>query len=539
MAQQHDLDLENATGAAFRADLNLALKAISQKQWGPTSPPTVLAYQDYVDTSGSKPKFKVYDGASHVVMAALDTTNHLWLPVIGGGNGTIASASTTDLATIDESGISVTGTTTITSLGTIPKGQIKRLTFAASLTLTHNGTSLILPGSKNIQTQAGDTCLAESLGSGNWRIYSYTPAAGIPNAGLLSEATVASAATADIGAALSNIVKITGTTTITSLGSSASLLSPLYFIRFTGALTFTHNATSLIIPGGANITTADGDTATALYLGSGNWLILHYSKATGAAVINTAAEKKLMTASVAANALTATINPCSLDFRSATLTSGTVNNRTLATAASLTVASGATLGTTSGNASRLVLLALDNAGTIEPAIVNFAGGVNLNEEGVISTTALSGSSNSATVIYSTTARTNVPYRVIGFIDSTQATAGTWATTPSLLVGAGGNVATAMGSIGYGQTWQTVTRNLGTTYYNTTGKPIVANIVVSATTGGGSLANVAINGGTPVIISFNETGGVGSVACGSIIIPVGASYVISGVNATAPTVNELR
>lgn len=281
MASQHDLDLENATGAAFRADLNLALKAISQKQWGPATPPTPLAYQDYVDTSGSKPKLKIYDGASHVVMAALDTVNHLWLPVIGGGNGTIASATTTDLATIDESGISVTGTTTITALGTVPKGQIKRLTFAASLTLTHNGTSLILPGAKNIQTQAGDTCLVESLGAGNWRAYAFTPAAALPNAGLNAEETVASAATTDIGAALSNIVKITGTTTITSLGSTASLQSPIYFIRFTGALLLTHNGTSLIIPGAANITTAAGDSAVAQYLGSGNWKILLFTPAAG------------------------------------------------------------------------------------------------------------------------------------------------------------------------------------------------------------------------------------------------------------------
>jgi hypothetical protein len=78
-----------------------------------------------------------------------------------------------------------------------------------------------------------------------------------------------------------------------------------------------------------------------------------------------------------------------------------------------------------------------------------------------------------TLFNSTTARIGVAYRVVGYVESTQATAGTWATAPSTIQGAGGNAATAMSSVGYGQTWQDVTgsRTAGTTYYNTTGKPI--------------------------------------------------------------------
>jgi len=45
---------------------------------------------------------------------------------------------------------------------------------------------------------------------------------------------------------------------------------------------------------------------------------------------------------------------------------------------------------------------------------------------------------SNSVFYSTTARTNVAYRVVGFINITEATAGTWATAPSTVQGAGGN-----------------------------------------------------------------------------------------------------
>jgi len=183
-----------------------------------------------------------------------------------------------------------------------------------------------------------------------------------------------------------------------------------------------------------------------------------------------------ITASVASNALTVTLNPTTLDFRSSTLSSGAVNTRTVSTAISMTVSSGSTLGTINNTASRIVVIAIDNAGTVELAVVNIAGGNQLDETNLISTTAEggAGAADSANVIYSTTARTNVAYRVVGFIDSTQTTAGTWASAPSTIQGVGGQAMSAMSSVGYSQTWQSVTRVTGTTYYNTTGRPIMVN-----------------------------------------------------------------
>lgn len=156
-----------------------------------------------------------------------------------------------------------------------------------------------------------------------------------------------------------------------------------------------------------------------------------------------------ITATVATSALTLQLNPATLDFRSPTLGSGTVNSRTVAAAITVVVPSTATLGTTSAVASRLILLAIDNAGTIELAVINIAGGTNINETTLISTTAVSAAATSASVAYSTTARTSLPFRVVGYIDSTQATAGTWATAPSTIQGAGGQSAIpiAMNSAG--------------------------------------------------------------------------------------------
>jgi len=73
-----------------------------------------------------------------------------------------------------------------------------------------------------------------------------------------TELDIASASTVNIGAQNTNFLRITGTTTITSLGTSYN--GPR-FVRFAGALTLTHDASTLILPGGANIVTAAGDTA--------------------------------------------------------------------------------------------------------------------------------------------------------------------------------------------------------------------------------------------------------------------------------------
>lgn len=93
---------------------------------------------------------------------------------------TLASAATTDLGSVDESYVTVSGTTTITSLGSVSAGINRWVVFSGALTLTHNGTSLILPAGANISTQAGDCAHFVSLGSGNWRCLAYQPATGIP-----------------------------------------------------------------------------------------------------------------------------------------------------------------------------------------------------------------------------------------------------------------------------------------------------------------------------------------------------------------------
>lgn len=333
-------------------------------------------------------------------------------------------------------------------------------------------------------------------------------------------ATVAATATTTpLWASTAQIQTWTGTPTITNLPLAPQAGAWRDVYPATGTI-FTNNA-NLNIVGGQNYTTEANDKIRIEAITTSTFRIW-IDRASGQPLISPTDKIQPITASVAASALTLTINPTTLDFRSSTLTSGTVTTRTISTAISMTVSSGSTLGTVSGVASRIAVLAIDNAGTVEVACINLAGGNDLSETGLISTTAEggAGAADSNNVFYSTTARTNVPYRVVGYVDSTQATAGTWATAPSTQ-GTGGNANTSMSSIGYGQAWQSVlgSRVAGTTYYNTTGKPIQACIVMN-----GSSTNTFVIGGVTV---FNLTTSASATASFSGIIPINASYSFTG------------
>lgn len=99
--------------------------------------------------------------------------------------------------------------------------------------------------------------------------------------------TIASAATCDLGTKESRFLTISGTTTITSLGSISAGISR--WCVFSGALTLTHNASSLILPTGASITTAAGDIGLFLSLGSGNWRCMSFMRANGQSLVSVAA----------------------------------------------------------------------------------------------------------------------------------------------------------------------------------------------------------------------------------------------------------
>lgn len=125
---------------------------------------------------------------------------------------------------------------------------------------------------------------------------------------------IASAATTNIAAATGLFVHITGTTTITAFGTATA--GTFHILTFDGALTLTHNSTSLILPHNANILTAANDCAGFISEGSGNWRCVWYQRKTGQALSNAVT-------AVTSSSGTTTLD-CSLgDYFTTTLTENT------------------------------------------------------------------------------------------------------------------------------------------------------------------------------------------------------------------------
>lgn len=172
------------SGLALVTDINAAIAALISSNSGSSAPATdcsglAILGQFWIDTSGSFPVVKMYDGTSWVPFGTVDTTNHIWAPVIGGGTNSVTAATTTDLCSVPQGYVTIAGNTTITGFGSsCVTGQIKYLNFTGTPQITYDATNLIVPGAANIPVSAGDQAVAAYIGSGHWRIISYTPASG-------------------------------------------------------------------------------------------------------------------------------------------------------------------------------------------------------------------------------------------------------------------------------------------------------------------------------------------------------------------------
>lgn len=119
----------------------------------------------------------------------------------------------------------------------------------------------------------------------------------------------------------------------------------------------------------------------------------------------------------------------SVAFRSETLTTGDYDVVSATAATSVVVPSGGTLGFGAAATGYVYLYALSNSGTLELAVSS-----DILDESVLHTTVAVGvGSDSATALYSTTQRTDVPIRRIGKIKiATGAVAGEWDNAPTEL-----------------------------------------------------------------------------------------------------------
>jgi hypothetical protein len=192
---------------------------------------------------------------------------------------TLASATTADLGSVTSLCVAISGTTTITSLGTQPN-TLRYIRFTGtSLILTYNATSLITPTAANIQTAAGDTCVARSDASGNWRVISYTPsganieatAAGVSLTGgitLIASASIPAGhwrltANCFTAAAAGNYVLFNLNTSGTGTSPKSQIIVTGGLAGGTGSMQYDVNLTTATTYGiygspGSGATTADG-----------------------------------------------------------------------------------------------------------------------------------------------------------------------------------------------------------------------------------------------------------------------------------------
>jgi len=127
-------------------------------------------------------------------------------------------------------------------------------------------------------------------------------------------------------------------------------------------------------------------------------------------------------------------NPVLVPFRSTALATGTVVWNTISATQSITIPSGATLGTTNGVPFRVWIFIEYNGGTpSELAVATCSNQTTVFscaawENTLVTSTTITGSSNSAGTLYSTTGVIADAVRMIGFCDFSggQSTAGAWA-----------------------------------------------------------------------------------------------------------------
>lgn len=209
-------------------------------------------------------------------------------------------------------------------------------------------------------------------------------------------------------------------------------------------------------------------------------------------------------------------------------TSGKYNQKSITTPLSLTVASGATLGTTNNASTALYVYLID----VPSNGVEVASGVELavscrlfREDALLTTQALSGSSNSFVAAYSTTARSNLKFRLIGKITNQETTAGTWNSSVN-------QIQLAPLSLFKPPTYQTFTSGSGT-YLLPAGCTAIRILMAGGGGGGagsGTADGTAATGGNvSTFASLTANGGGAGTRgnSGSGTGGAGGSYTISG------------
>ena len=328
--------------------------------------------------------------------------------ILSGGNLYIYSAgTTTPLTTYTSSAGTIANSNPIVldSAGRVPNEIWINTTSTAKFVL-YTSTGSLIGTWDNIPSYAAALNLT---GTNNAVAYfnsvgTFTSSSNMTFDG--SNLTVAGGITAGSNVSITGSISTTGTATF---GGNT-------------AVTGTISATGGITSSTTAVTQSVGDNSTKI--------------ATTAFVASTSAKAKIQPLTVSGptgGVITLTLAPTTLDFRDTNTGSGTITSVSNSSSLTIQLVGAATLGAVSGVQTRIAVLAIYNStiAAMELAVVNVIGGAQIDECNIVNTSAVS-SGTSASVFYSTTARSSVAYRVVGFIDATN-TSGSW-TALSLIQG---------------------------------------------------------------------------------------------------------
>jgi hypothetical protein len=289
------------------------------------------------------------------------------------------------------------------------------------------------------------------------------------------QASLASAAVTDLWSVPAASVAVTGSTTITQLANGAAVPGTIKIVTFAGALTLTQGGgsggTPLNLPNnGGNIVTAAGDYAIVLALTSTNVQVIHYERASGAALstvgLNVGASALAqsaqgygaplnlqLAAAVSGNNLTVTVlgvnganpsstNPVLVDFRSQTLNNGSngIVYGQITGALSFQVSNGNTMGCTTAVACRLwvtLICQTESSGACSSILLGLSNQSTAAQiyplaEDVLQSTGsgMSGGPSAGVIQALVPGLSGKAIRIAGYVEVTWTSGTGWATTPS-------------------------------------------------------------------------------------------------------------
>ena len=241
------------------------------------------------------------------------------------------------------------------------------------------------------------------------------------------------------------LIRITGSGGITFGMTAVATLGDGWFVDLrndsSGNVTLDPASTEQI-NGASTLVLSAGQSCKVWCTGGAFYTIGNLSAASSASDSATTLNNAAFAITVGSNAITIALktkagtdpsasDPVTVGFRSATLTDGGYVVRTVTAALSLVVPSGATLGFSNSETNEIHIGFIDNAGTVELAVSQDLA--EWTEGNVVSTTAIGTGSDSDTVLYSTSARTNVACRLAQVCTiQTGGTAGQWSNSPTVL-----------------------------------------------------------------------------------------------------------